>query len=68
MMTSDGIGSTIPVFKHKQVNTLSSSRAKPTQLLVVLYRSKDSILPDFSQSDNVGEIFFDVGCSSLPGL
>lgn len=59
-MTTDGIGSTIPVFKHKQVNTLTSTRAKLTQLLVVLCRSSDSILPDFSQSDNVGEIFFDV--------
>lgn len=61
MMTTDGIGSTIRAFKHKQVNTLSSTRAKSNQLSAVLCRSKDSILPDFSQSDNVGEIFFDVG-------
>lgn len=67
-MTSDGIGSTIPVFKHKQVNTLNSCRAKSVQLLLVLYRSKDAILPDFSQSDDVGEIFFDVGVFFSSGV
>ncbi|KAF8727171.1 hypothetical protein AX14_007539 [Amanita brunnescens Koide BX004] len=37
------------------------------QAQTVLYRSKDSILPDFSQSDNVGEIFFDPNLLSADG-
>ncbi|KAF8351067.1 prolyl oligopeptidase [Amanita rubescens] len=37
------------------------------QAQTVLYRSKDAILPDFSKSDDVGEIFFDPNLLSADG-
>jgi prolyl oligopeptidase len=37
------------------------------QAQTVLYRSKDSTLPDFSQGDDVGEVFFDPNLLSEDG-
>ncbi|KIM72272.1 hypothetical protein PILCRDRAFT_829866, partial [Piloderma croceum F 1598] len=53
-MTDTGVGSTTVVCSHNQC--------------IVLYRSKEPALPDFSKEDNeVGEVFFDPNVLAADG-
>lgn len=68
-MTADGIGTITVDCKLSQVRVVASSAINLIDtILQVLYRSKDSTLPDFSQEKGPGgEVFFDVRTSLYSG-
>jgi prolyl oligopeptidase len=62
-MMDVGTGSTIVVCRPRQVNISHESSSSNTNYrgVVVLYRSKETVLPDFSKDETlIGEVFFDV--------
>ena len=65
-MMNVGTGSTIAVCKPRRVNISNELRSSNINyhgvVMIVLYRSKETALPDFSKDETViGEVFFDVG-------
>jgi len=63
LMMDVGTGSTIVVCKLRQVNISSEFSSLKMNYcgVIVLYRSKETVLPDFSKDETlIGEVFFDV--------
>lgn len=63
LMMDGGTGSTIAVCKPRRVNISNEFSSLNTNYrgVVVLYRSKETALPDFSKDETlIGEVFFDV--------